>query len=262
MAEVMNMPHDSVDRSSKPSTSAGATASAATEDDASAPPPPPPPPLPHPPTRGRRERDSRDRRDDRDFDRPPNHRRDYYDRNMSPRDRDRDYKRRRSPSPIPPPYRDRDRRYSPHPPPPRRSPPPFKRSRRGSPRGGYGPDDRFGHDYLGGYERGMGGRPGYADEKSHGRFMNRSTGPHQNGPSDMASNRGGFPDSSNTGSTQSEDCQLELNQKIQNILKQLRRCSCIRLPFLESTWPVGLRRIMVRSKVLHIENIGDRHMGR
>ncbi|KAM3732783.1 hypothetical protein ACB098_11G085400 [Castanea mollissima] len=200
----MNMPHDSVDRSSKPSTSAGATASAATEDDASAPPPPPPPPLPHPPTRGRRERDSRDRRDDRDFDRPPNHRRDYYDRNMSPRDRDRDYKRRRSPSPIPPPYRDRDRRYSPHPPPPRRSPPPFKRSRRGSPRGGYGPDDRFGHDYLGGYERGMGGRPGYADEKSHGRFMNRSTGPHQNGPSDMASNRGGFPDSSNTGSTQRE----------------------------------------------------------
>lgn len=143
MAEVMNMPHDSVDRSSKASTSAAAAA--ATEEDSSAQPPPPLAPLSHPPpSRGRRERDSRDRRDDRDFDRPPNHRRDYYDRNMSPRDRDRDYKRRRSPSPIPPPYRDRDRRYSPHPPPPpRRSPPPFKRSRRGSPRGGYGPDDRY-----------------------------------------------------------------------------------------------------------------------
>jgi hypothetical protein len=201
MAEVMNMPHDSLDRSPKPSTStAAATPTAvAAEDDPPAPPPPPPPSR-------RRERDSRDRRDDRDFDRPPN-RRDYYDRNVSsppppPRERDRDYKRRRSPSP--PPYR--DRRYSPPPPhPPRRSPPPFKRSRRGgSPRGGYGPDDRFGYDYPGGYERGMGGRLGYTDEKSHGRFMNRSAGAHQNGPSDFASNRGGFPDSSNTGSTQRE----------------------------------------------------------
>ncbi|KAG2672549.1 hypothetical protein I3760_13G046400 [Carya illinoinensis] len=183
MAEVMNMPHDSLDQSPKPSAND------------EQPPPPPPPPA------RRRERDSRDRRDERDLDRPPN-RRDYHDRNMSsppppppPRERDRDYKRRRSPSPTP--YR--DRRYSP----PRRSPPPFKRSRRGSPRG-YGPDDRFGYDYLGGYERGMGGRPGYADEKSHGRFMNRSVGTYQNGPSDFESNRAGYADSSNTGSTQRE----------------------------------------------------------
>ncbi|KAG7949028.1 hypothetical protein I3843_13G039300 [Carya illinoinensis] len=183
MAEVMNMPHDSLDQSPKPSAND------------EQPPPPPPPPA------RRRERDSRDRRDERDLDRPPN-RRDYHDRNMSsppppppPRERDRDYKRRRSPSPTP--YR--DRRYSP----PRRSPPPFKRSRRGSPRG-YGADDRFGYDYLGGYERGMGGRPGYADEKSHGRFMNRSVGTYQNGPSDFESNRAGYADSSNTGSTQRE----------------------------------------------------------
>ncbi|RVX06660.1 hypothetical protein CK203_029468 [Vitis vinifera] len=39
---------------------------------------------------------------------------------------------------------------------------------------------RFGYDYIGGYER-MGGRPGYPDEKSHGRFMNRSGG-YQNMP--------------------------------------------------------------------------------
>jgi hypothetical protein len=44
---------------------------------------------------------------------------------------------------------------------------------------------RFGYDYPGGYERGMGGRLGYTDEKSHGRFMNRSAGAHQNGPSGM-----------------------------------------------------------------------------
>ncbi|KAG7946431.1 hypothetical protein I3843_14G038900 [Carya illinoinensis] len=174
MAEVMNVPQDSVDQSPKPSA-----------DDE-----PPPPPTQ---TSRRRERDSRE------LDRPPN-RRDYHDRNTSPplppRERDRDYKRRRSPSS--PPYR--DRRYSS----PRRSSPNFKRSRRGSPRGGYGPDDRFGYDYIGGYERGMGGRLGYADEKSHGRFMNRSAGTYQNGPSDFESNRGGYADSSNTGSTQRE----------------------------------------------------------
>lgn len=120
MAEVMNMPPDSVDQSPKPSAN----------DDV---PPPVPAPAPPPPPR-RRERDGRD---ERDVDRPPN-RRDYYERNASPqpRGRERDYKRRRSPSP--PPYR--DRRYSS---PPRRSPPPFKRSRRGSPRGGYGPEDRW-----------------------------------------------------------------------------------------------------------------------
>ncbi|XP_062174165.1 serrate RNA effector molecule-like isoform X1 [Alnus glutinosa] len=177
MAEVMNMPPDAVDQSPKPSAN----------DDA-----PPPVPAPAPPPR------RRDRRDERDVDRPPA-RRDYYERNASPqpRDRERDYKRRRSPSP--PPYR--DRRYSP---PARRSPPPFKRSRRGSPRGGYGPEDRFGYDYPGGYERGMGGRPGFTDEKSHGRFMNRSAGAYQNGPSDFESNRGGYADSSNTASTQRE----------------------------------------------------------
>ena len=100
---------------------------------------PPPPPPPPPPSR-RREREPRDRRDDRDSDRPPS-RRDYAgDRGSPPpppqprdRDRDRDYKRRiRSPGSPPP----RDRRYS-------SPPPPFKRSRRGSPRaGGYGPEDR------------------------------------------------------------------------------------------------------------------------
>ncbi|CAJ1977987.1 unnamed protein product [Sphenostylis stenocarpa] len=182
MAEVMNVPPESLDKS--PSSSAPP-----------APPPPPPPsqpspvaddlppPLPPPHYPPRR----RDRRDDRDFDRPPNRRGDYYDRNASPtrdrdRDRDRDFKRRRSPSP---PHR--DRRYSPA---PRRSPPPYKRSRRGSPRGAYGPDDRHGYDYYGGYERGMGGRGGYADEKSYGRFGPRSGGGYQNGISDVESNRG------------------------------------------------------------------------
>lgn len=32
---------------------------------------------------------------------------------------------------------------------------------------------RFGYDYPGGYERDMGGRPGYADERSHGRYFGR-----------------------------------------------------------------------------------------
>ncbi|XP_061344023.1 serrate RNA effector molecule-like isoform X1 [Gastrolobium bilobum] len=193
MAEVINMPPDSLDKS--PSSSAP-------------PPPPPPPPLPSssavdddlpPPPHSsfrRRDRDSRDRRDDRDYDRPPNRRggggADYYDRdrNMSPppppprdRDRDRDFKRRRSPSPS-----HRDRRYSPA---LRRSPPPYKRPRRGSPRGGYGPDDsRLGYDYYGGYDRGVGGRLGYVDEKSYGRFGHRSAGGYQNGISDMEPNRG------------------------------------------------------------------------
>ena len=147
MAQVMNMPLDSLE---KPDKSPSATADAVADDD-SAPPPPPPPPPSQPqqtlPVR-RRDRDSRERMDDRDGDRPRNRRgsgADHYDRNLSPppRDRERDFKRRRSPSP---PYR--DRRHSP----PRRSSPPlhFKRSRRddggydrrGSPRGGFGPDDR------------------------------------------------------------------------------------------------------------------------
>ncbi|XP_027339823.1 serrate RNA effector molecule-like isoform X2 [Abrus precatorius] len=158
MAEVINMPPESLDQS--PSASAPPPPPTAADDDL------PPPPLPPPSRR-------RDRRDDRDFDRHPNRSRggDYYDR-------DRDFKRRRSPSPG---YR--DRRYSP-PPPSRRSPPPYKRSRRGSPRG-YGPDDRFGYDYYGGYERGVGGRTGFADEKSYGRFAHRTAGAYHNGMSDL-----------------------------------------------------------------------------
>ncbi|KAK4285234.1 hypothetical protein QN277_001961 [Acacia crassicarpa] len=195
MADVMNIPPDSLDKSpSSASPSAplapvpapAPSATAAGDDDL--PPPssttsaqsnPPPQAAPR-----RRDRDSRDRRDDRDYDRHPNRRGgDFYDRNLSPppppRDRDRDFKRRRSPSPY------RDRRYSPS----RRSPPSHKRSRRGSPRGGYGPDDRFGYDYFSGYERGMGGRPGYADERSYGRFGHRSVPGYQNGISDMEPNR-------------------------------------------------------------------------
>ncbi|KAG6383726.1 hypothetical protein SASPL_156511 [Salvia splendens] len=93
-----------------------------------------------------------------------------------------------SPSPPPPPYRDR-RGGGPHSPPPRRSPPfpPYKRrrddgydGRRGSPRGGYGHGDRrFGYDHPGGYDRENGGRTGYPDERSHGRYMGRGGGGYQ-----------------------------------------------------------------------------------
>ncbi|KAL3620273.1 hypothetical protein CASFOL_035185 [Castilleja foliolosa] len=179
-------------------------------DDAS-PPPPPPPPL----RRGirDRERDSRDRRDDRDFDRPP--RRDYYDRDRSPpppppRERDYHKRGRLSPSP-PPPYRDR-RGGGMHSPPPRRSPPfpPYKRrrddvydGRRGSPRGGYGRGDRrFGYDHPGGYDRDNGGRSGYHDDRPHGRNMGR--GGYQGGPSDWGSGHGGFADAFNVGGFQRE----------------------------------------------------------
>uniref|UniRef100_A0A2P2ML12 Serrate RNA effector molecule n=1 Tax=Rhizophora mucronata TaxID=61149 RepID=A0A2P2ML12_RHIMU len=197
MAEVINMPVDSLDRrgrdrKEKPSG----------EDPQSSPPPPPPPPR-------RRDRDSRERREDRDFDRPPNRRGgDYYDRNRSPpppRERERDYKRRSSMSPPPVPYRDRR-----HSPPPRRSPP-YKRSRRedggyegrrGSPRGGFGPGDRrFGYDYAGGYEREIGGRPSYGEERLHGRYMGHAGG-YQSGPSDWDSGRGNYGDASNTIGTQ------------------------------------------------------------
>uniref|UniRef100_A0A2P2MKY1 C2H2-type domain-containing protein n=1 Tax=Rhizophora mucronata TaxID=61149 RepID=A0A2P2MKY1_RHIMU len=199
MAEVINMPVDSLDRrgrdrKEKPSG----------EDPQSSPPPPPPPPR-------RRDRDSRERREDRDFDRPPNRRGgDYYDRNRSPpppRERERDYKRRSSMSPPPVPYRDRR-----HSPPPRRSPP-YKRSRRedggyegrrGSPRGGFGPGDRrFGYDYAGGYEREIGGRPSYGEERLHGRYMGHAGG-YQSGPSDWDSGRGNYGDASNTIGTQRE----------------------------------------------------------
>lgn len=225
MAQVMNLAVDSLDRrrDRKDKSSAGDDSGNGNgngndnddniDDNNIAPQSSPPPPLP--PSR-RRERDSRERRDDRDFDRPPPNRRgpDYYDRNRSPpppmpRERDRDYKRRSTASPPPPPLPYRDRRHSP---PPRRSPP-YKRSRRddggyeprrGSPRGGFGPDRRFGYDYTGGYDREMGGRPGYGDERPHGRFAGRSSGGYQSGPSEWDSSRGGYGDASNTGSAQRE----------------------------------------------------------
>nr|XP_010927258.1 serrate RNA effector molecule isoform X1 [Elaeis guineensis] len=196
MAEVVDMPTEALDRRrDRPQERR--------ESPTDGSPPPPPPPL------RRRDRDSRERRDDRD-DRPPNRRDDYHDvRNRSPPlppppalgpsrgERDREYRRRSSPSPPPHGHR----RHSP----PRRSPPPgpFKRSRRddggydrrrGSPRGGYGSDDRrYGYDYGGGYDRGgPGSRGGYADERPYGRHMNR---PSVNQYSDWAdSGRGGFGD--------------------------------------------------------------------
>ncbi|KAL5763602.1 hypothetical protein ACOSP7_015952 [Xanthoceras sorbifolium] len=208
MAQVINMAVDSLDRRRD------RTEKSDDNDDnpQSSPPAPPPPPSQQPPSR-RRDRDSRERRDDRDLDRPPNRRGpDYYDRNRSPpmqRDRERDYKRRTTVSPPPPPMPYRDRRHSP---PPRRSPP-YKRSRRddgpyegrrGSPRGGFGPADRrFGYDYAGGYDREMGGRPGYAEERPHGRYIGRSSGGYQSGP-EWDSVRGGYSDASITGSTQRE----------------------------------------------------------
>ncbi|GLT43246.1 hypothetical protein SLA2020_172100 [Shorea laevis] len=194
MAEVINTPVDSLDRggdgkdnddndnNSKPLQSSD-------EPNASS----PPPTQVHPAKR--RERDSRERRD-----------RDYYEGNRSPPPpppRDRDYKRKSSVSPPPPLPGYRDRRRSPL---PRRSPP-YKRSRRedggyegrrGSPRGGFGMGDRrFGYDYAGGYDRDMVGRPGYADERSHGRYFGR-------GYQDWDSGRGGYGDGASAGSNQRE----------------------------------------------------------
>uniref|UniRef100_A0A2N9FM85 Uncharacterized protein n=1 Tax=Fagus sylvatica TaxID=28930 RepID=A0A2N9FM85_FAGSY len=187
MAEVMNMPVESMDRrrDRKEKSTEQPPQQSST-----------PPPAPPPPQLRRRERE-RERRAD------------YYERNRSPPPiRDREYKRRSSMSPPPalPPPSYRDRRHSP----PRRSPPPqYKRSRRddegrrGSPRGGPG-DRRLGYDYGSGYEREMGGRPGYADERPHGRYMGRSSGGYQSGPSnDWDSGRGGYSDASNIGTTQS-----------------------------------------------------------
>ncbi|WCJ41525.1 C2H2 zinc-finger protein SERRATE (SE) [Euphorbia peplus] len=205
MAEVINMPVDSLDRRS---TGGGGRdrerKEKASDDPQSSSPPPPPPPLPPQNTNRRRDRDARDR----DFDRPPPPNRrgsDYYDRNRSPPVRDRD---RRRNSLSPPPVNYRDRRHSP---PPRRSPP-YKRSRRedggydgrrGSPRGGFGGGDRrFGYDHGAGYERDMGGRVGYPEDRPHGRYMGRGGG-YQSGPSDWDSGRGGY-DTSNTVSTQRE----------------------------------------------------------
>lgn len=38
---------------------------------------------------------------------------------------------------------------------------------------------RFGYDHPGGYERDMGGRFGYPDERPHGRYMGRQSGGYQ-----------------------------------------------------------------------------------
>ncbi|KAF3949943.1 hypothetical protein CMV_024245 [Castanea mollissima] len=187
MAEVMNMPVESLDRRRDRKEK-----SAEKPPHQQSSPPPAPAPAPAPPRRRERERERRA---------------DFYERNRSPPPPPRDYKRRSSMSPPPPPpYR--DRRHSP----PRRSPPPpYKRSRRdddgrrGSPRGGGPGDRRLGYDYAGGYEREMGGRHGYADERPHGRYMGRSSGGFQSGPSsDWDSGRGGYSDASNIGTAQRE----------------------------------------------------------
>lgn len=187
---------------------------------------PPPPPLPPPAGAGgrrvrERERDSRERRDDREFDRRG---RDYYDRNRSPPPpplRERDYKRGRpSPSPPPPPYR--DRRGGGHSPPPRRSPPlpPYKRSRRDdydgrrvSPRGGFGPGDRRFYDHPSGYDRDLGSRLGYPDERPHGRYIGRSAGGFQ----DWDSGRGSLIDGFGAGSTQQREGLMSYKQFIQEL---------------------------------------------
>ncbi|KAL0418402.1 UNVERIFIED_CONTAM: Serrate RNA effector molecule [Sesamum radiatum] len=57
----------------------------------------------------------------------------------------------------------------------------------------------FGYDYPGGYDREMGGRPGYPDERPHGRYMGRS-----GGYQDWDSGRGGFADAFNAGGAQRE----------------------------------------------------------
>ncbi|KAL4334321.1 hypothetical protein GQ457_07G034140 [Hibiscus cannabinus] len=193
MAEVINMPVDSIERrrggdreddnnnNKQPPSSDDPNSSAAS----------PPPPR-------RRDRDSRERRD-----------RDYCDRSRSPLPpppRERDYKPRGSISPPPLPLSYRERRHSPL---PRRSPP-HKRSRRedggyegrrGSPRGRYGPGDRrFGYDYGGGYDREMIGRSGYSEERPHGWFSGRSSGGYQ----DWDSGVGGYGDAFNSRNTQRE----------------------------------------------------------
>lgn len=209
MAEVMDAPAEGLERRRERSKE---NPNKSTEEPPVSSPPPPPPP---PPSRRGRDRDSRERRDDRDFDRRGG-RGDYYDRNRSPPHhppgRERDYKRGRpshSPPPPLPPYRDRRGGYSP---PHRRSPPfpPYKRSRRddydgrrGSPRGGFGHGDRrYGYDHQGGYDREMGGRPGYPDERHHGRFAGRSSGGYRGG--DWGPVRGGFADSFGAGNNQRE----------------------------------------------------------
>nr|XP_043628336.1 serrate RNA effector molecule [Erigeron canadensis] len=228
MADVMNLPVDSVERGTsrdrKDDSDDIDTVNHHNNDNDSDnndklinnPDDSPPHILPPPPPSRRHDRDSRERRnDDRDIDRPPNRRADYYDhRNRSPNGPPphRDYKRRAvSPMSPPPPYRDRrGGGGGGHSPPNRRSPPfhPFKRSRRddggyddrrGSPRGGFGRGDRrFGYDHPGGYDRDMGGRMGYHDDRPRGRYGGRSSGGYHGGPSDWEPARGGYNDHANT----------------------------------------------------------------
>uniref|UniRef100_A0A7N0RIU2 C2H2-type domain-containing protein n=1 Tax=Kalanchoe fedtschenkoi TaxID=63787 RepID=A0A7N0RIU2_KALFE len=187
MAEVANAPADDVDRPQEKSP----------EED-----PNPSSPIlrQQPPLQtnqaSKRHEDGRDRRGDRDLERPENRRAGGgdFERNRSPppapaggMNREREsYKRRASPG-SPPPYR----RHSPG----RRSPPPYKRSRRDEGggfdgrRGGFAPGDRrFGYDHGGGYDRDMGGRLQYGDDRP-GQFMGR-------GPPDLV--RGGYRDANST----------------------------------------------------------------
>ncbi|CAH9083164.1 unnamed protein product [Cuscuta epithymum] len=197
MTEAMDALEDGTDLGHEPSKE---NFTKSVEDVESSPPPPP--------ARRGRDRESRERKDERDFDRRGG-RGDYNDRDRSPPPppppRERDSKRGRpSPSPPPPPYRDRRGGHSPT----RRSSPnpSYKRSRRndydGRPRGGYGSGDRRfgGHEYSAGYEREMGGRDGYPNERHHGRYTSRSSGGHQ----DWDSGRGGIGDAFVSGSTQRE----------------------------------------------------------
>ncbi|KAL5719525.1 hypothetical protein ACHQM5_012286 [Ranunculus cassubicifolius] len=208
MAEVMNMPAETLDRRRERQSERKEKSVESLDL-----PPPPPPPS----SSRRRDRDSRERS-------PPPIRgggggggRDYHDRNdrnnnRSPRERD--YKRRLSHSP--PPYRDR-----------RHSPPPFKRSRREdgydggrrrSPRGGFGGGDdrRFGYDYAGGYERG-GGRGGYAEDRPHGRYMNRPSGGYQSGPSDWDSGRPSYNEALNGAGSNQREGLMSYKQFIQEL---------------------------------------------
>ncbi|XP_057536293.1 serrate RNA effector molecule-like [Amaranthus tricolor] len=206
MAEVMNMPVESLD-TRRPSKEKPSDEHHRSDDNNKSSPSPP----------RRRDRDSRERRDDRDFDRRPHPPR-YYDHIHRRGGRDynnNNYNNKRNSSPPPQHYRGRDyhRRNNFSPPSRRSSPPhhpPFKRSRRddggydgqrGSPRGGgyRGGDRRFGYDYPGGYDREIGGRSGYADDRPHGRFR---SGGFPGGPSDWEAGRGGYTDASTAGNAQ------------------------------------------------------------
>ncbi|CAA6671135.1 unnamed protein product [Spirodela intermedia] len=159
MADVMDMPVEAMDRRRDRQPDKRER----TQPEES----PPPPPA------RRREKDfTRDRREDRDVDRPANRRDDYHDsrnRSLGGQGVPQEEQPQSSGVPRPPSLSTR------------RSPPPgqFKRSRRddggydkrrGSPRGGFD-ERRLSYDYVGGYDRGgPGGRPGYADERMHARY--------------------------------------------------------------------------------------------